>query len=51
MTDLLKTINSPKDLRLLSRDQLPGVAEELREFLLETVSQTGGHLSSNLGTV
>ena len=51
MTDLLKTINSPKDLRLLSRDQLPDVAEELREFLLETVSQTGGHLSSNLGTV
>ena len=51
MTDLLKTINSPKDLRLLSRDQLPDVAEELREFLLDTVSQTGGHLSSNLGTV
>ena len=51
MTDLLKTINSPKDLRLLSRDQLPGLAEELREFLVESVSQTGGHLSSNLGTV
>jgi len=51
MTDLLKTINSPKDLRLLSRDQLPDVAEELHEFLLDTVSQTGGHLSSNLGTV
>lgn len=51
MTDLLKTINSPKDLRLLSRDELPGLAEELREFLVESVSQTGGHLSSNLGTV
>ena len=51
MTDLLKTINSPKDLRPLSRDQLPGLAEELREFLVESVSQTGGHLSSNLGTV
>ncbi|MEO0047808.1 MAG: hypothetical protein RLZZ410_767 [Pseudomonadota bacterium] len=51
MTDLLKTINSPNDLRLLSRDQLPGLAEELRSFLVDSVSQTGGHLSSNLGTV
>jgi 1-deoxy-D-xylulose-5-phosphate synthase len=51
MTDLLKTINSPKDLRLLKRDQLADVAVELREFLVDTVSQTGGHLSSNLGTV
>ncbi len=51
MTDLLKTINDPKDLRALSRGQLPELAAELREFLLDSVSKTGGHLSSNLGTV
>ena len=51
MTDLLKTINSPQDLRLLSREQLPALAQELRAFLLDSVAQTGGHLSSNLGTV
>ncbi|MCX7162806.1 MAG: 1-deoxy-D-xylulose-5-phosphate synthase [Rhodocyclales bacterium] len=48
---LLDTINSPADLRALERDQLPQVAEELRAFLLDSVSKTGGHLSSNLGTV
>jgi 1-deoxy-D-xylulose-5-phosphate synthase len=48
---LLDKIDSPADLRALERDQLPQVAEELRAFLLESVSQTGGHLSSNLGTV
>jgi len=48
---LLETINSPADLRALNRDQLPQVAEELRAFVLESVSKTGGHLSSNLGTV
>jgi 1-deoxy-D-xylulose-5-phosphate synthase len=51
MTDLLKTIDDPKDLRELKRDQLPKLAAELREFLLDSVSKTGGHLSSNLGTV
>ena len=51
MTDLLKTIDDPKDLRELNRDQLPKLAAELREFLLNSVSKTGGHLSSNLGTV
>jgi 1-deoxy-D-xylulose-5-phosphate synthase len=51
MTDLLKTIDDPKDLRELNRDQLPKLAAELREFLLDSVSKTGGHLSSNLGTV
>ncbi|MBU0689395.1 MAG: 1-deoxy-D-xylulose-5-phosphate synthase [Gammaproteobacteria bacterium] len=51
MTPLLDTINSPEDLRKLSRDQLPQLADELREFLIESVSKTGGHLSSNLGTV
>lgn len=51
MTNLLKTIQSPSDLRELKRTQLPQIANELREFLLDSVSQTGGHLSSNLGTV
>lgn len=50
-TPLLDTIASPADLRQLERKQLPQLAAELRTFLLDTVSQTGGHLSSNLGTV
>ncbi len=48
---LLETINSPSDLRHLDRHSLPQLASELRAFLLESVSRTGGHLSSNLGTV
>ena len=48
---LLDRIQSPADLRALERDQLPQLADELRAFLLESVSKTGGHLSSNLGTV
>ncbi|MGL5631799.1 MAG: 1-deoxy-D-xylulose-5-phosphate synthase, partial [Azovibrio sp.] len=48
---LLDLIHSPADLRSLDRRQLPQLAEELRQFLLESVSRTGGHLSSNLGTV
>src|SRR5881398_3694127 len=48
---LLETINDPADLRTLSRTQLTPLAHELRQFLLESVSKTGGHLSSNLGTV
>ena len=51
MTGLLHKIDSPADLRRLSREQLPALATELREFVLQTVSQTGGHLGSNLGTV
>jgi len=51
MYELLKTINDPHELRQLERSQLPRLADELRQFLLESVSQTGGHLSSNLGTV
>jgi 1-deoxy-D-xylulose-5-phosphate synthase len=51
MTDLLHTIDSPIDLRKLNRDELPKLATELREFLVDSVSKTGGHLSSNLGTV
>jgi len=48
---LLESIDSPADLRALPREQLPQLAEELRGFLVESVSRTGGHLSSNLGTV
>ncbi len=51
MYDLLTTINEPSDLRKLERRQLPQLATELREFLIDSVSKTGGHLSSNLGTV
>ena len=51
MYSLLETINSPDDLRKLERAQLPKLADELRAFLIESVSKTGGHLSSNLGTV
>ncbi len=48
---LLNTIASPADVRRLSRLELKQLAGELRDFLLHSVSQTGGHLSSNLGTV
>jgi len=51
MYELLKTVNYPGELRHLERSQLPRLAGELRAFLLESVSSTGGHLSSNLGTV
>lgn len=48
---LLDTIQLPAQLRELDRKQLPQLVEELRSFLVESVSKTGGHLSSNLGTV
>lgn len=48
---LLQTINDPSDLRRLSRADLKTLASELRGFVIESVAQTGGHLSSNLGTV
>ena len=48
---LLSLINSPEDLRLLNKDQLPQLCQELRSYLLESVSQTSGHLASGLGTV
>jgi len=48
---LLTAINSPADLRQLSRAQLKPLADELRAFVIDSVSKTGGHLSSNLGTV
>jgi 1-deoxy-D-xylulose-5-phosphate synthase len=49
--ELLQTINDPADLRKLDRKALGQLADELRAFILESVSRTGGHLSSNLGTV
>ncbi len=48
---LLSLINSPDDLRLLNKDQLPQLCNELRGYLLESVSQSSGHLASGLGTV
>jgi 1-deoxy-D-xylulose-5-phosphate synthase len=48
---LLQSINSPADTRRLSRSELKQLAIELRDYVLQSVSQTGGHLSSNLGTV
>lgn len=51
MSSLLSTINSPADLRALPRQQLGTLADELRSYLLHSVAKTGGHLSSNLGTV
>ncbi len=50
-TSLLQQIASPADVRRLDRRQLKVLADELRAFVLESVSRTGGHLSSNLGTV
>ncbi|MEO8417495.1 MAG: 1-deoxy-D-xylulose-5-phosphate synthase [Methylophilaceae bacterium] len=51
MYPLLDSITTPDQLRALDRKQLPELAEQLRTFLIDSVSQTGGHLSSNLGVV
>ena len=48
---LLENINSPDDLKLLTPEQLPQLAEEIREEIITTVSRTGGHLASSLGVV
>ncbi len=48
---LLQKVNAPSDLRAMSRSDLKALSDELRAYVLESVSQTGGHLSSNLGTV
>ena len=48
---MLETIKSPADLRRLSGPQLEELAQEIREFLIEHISETGGHLSPNLGVV
>ena len=51
ISSLLQDINAPSDLRKLGRAQLKPLADELRSYLLHSVAKTGGHLSSNLGTV
>jgi 1-deoxy-D-xylulose-5-phosphate synthase len=51
MGELLEQINSPDDLKKLSVVQLKALADEIRQFILGTVSRTGGHLASNLGVV
>ncbi|MDC9724398.1 MAG: 1-deoxy-D-xylulose-5-phosphate synthase [Gammaproteobacteria bacterium] len=48
-TSLLSQINSPDDLRQLNKDQLPQLAQEIRSLIVNSVQQTGGHISSNLG--
>ncbi len=51
MTDLLKKINSPEDLRKLTSRELAPLADEIREVIIQTISQVGGHLASSLGVV
>ena len=48
---ILENIHSPADVKALRKDQLPQLCQELRSFLIESVSQTGGHLAANLGAV
>jgi len=50
-TKMLHTINSSQELKELEQPQLHQLADELRDFILHSVASTGGHLSSNLGTV
>lgn len=51
LDSILPLINSPSDIKGLTTEQLNKLSEEIREFLIDTVSETGGHLSSNLGVV
>ena len=51
MESLLETIHSPADLKRLNYDQMVSLAEEIRGFLVQTLSKTGGHLGPNLGVV
>lgn len=51
VTPLLDTIDHPQQLRLLARDQLPQVADELRQFILYAAGQSGGHFGANLGVI
>ena len=48
---ILETIHSPEDVKKLDKHQLPQLCAEIREFLVQSVSRTGGHLASNLGAV
>ena len=51
MSKLLEDINYPSDVKDLTNKELYELSDEIREFLIENVSKTGGHLSSNLGVV
>src|SRR4051812_22110840 len=51
MSTYLDRIDGPQDLKKLKTEELTALAEEIRKFLLENVSKTGGHLASNLGAV
>ena len=51
MSKLIDIVDSPQDLKKLPVDKLPDLAREIRDMLLDTISKTGGHLSSNLGVV
>ena len=51
MSELLEKINKPNDIKNIDKKDYPKLAEEIREFLIDSVSKTGGHLASNLGTV
>ena len=48
---MLEKIQKPNDIKKIPADQLPALAEEIRKFIIESLSKTGGHLASNLGTV
>ena len=48
---LLEKINKPNDIKNIDKDKLDDLAKEIREFLIEKISVTGGHLASNLGCV
>ena len=48
---MLEKINKPNDIRKIPAESLPELAEEIREFLIRSLSRTGGHLASNLGVV
>src|SRR4051794_41980061 len=50
MTSLLTRIDRPQDLHALSEEELQGVAQEVRELLIDTVGEIGGHFGANLGT-
>ena len=51
MSELLEKINKPNDIKNIDKKDYPKLAEEIRKFLIDSVSKTGGHLASNLGTV
>ncbi|MCI6245801.1 MAG: hypothetical protein MR619_07930, partial [Eubacterium sp.] len=48
---VLENVNSPKDIKKLNNNELNQLCAEIREYMIDTVSKTGGHLASNLGVV